>query len=245
MTHEPIVDRRVPTDFDHVAKYPGTALRSIAATVDSVEVTKCPLPLAMHGYYDQGKEGACVGFGESIAMSILNRKRYDAFWLYRQAQLIDEYSDTPPAGGTSLRAGFDVLREIGHRPTRGSRSGDAELDEGIVAVNRWLTTVDQVRTAIAAGMPVILGVSWYRGMYDTVEKRITKSRVEHWVTPEAKWGRLVGGHCICAPLASDKRQAVGWLNSWGTSYHWPAWLPYSALERLLREDGECAVVTDR
>jgi hypothetical protein len=30
------------------------------------------------GFYDQGDEGACVGFSSSRMMSLLNRKRYDA-----------------------------------------------------------------------------------------------------------------------------------------------------------------------
>jgi hypothetical protein len=244
MSH-PIVDRRIPTDWKHVEKYPGRALRAIAKTVDTVEVTKLPLPKAMHPYYDQGKEGACIGYGMSICMSILNRKRYDAFWLYRQAQFRDDWADTPPEGGTSLRAGFDVLRDLGHREFLAGKSRHANIVEGIVGVNRWLTTVDEVRTAIAQGMPVVLGVNWFSGLYSTTTKRVTANRVEHWAPGEKQWGRLVGGHCICAPLASDKRQAIGWLNSWGTSYAWPVWVPYTALDRLLREDGEAAVVVDR
>jgi len=242
----PILDRRPPPDFAHVAKYPGTALRRLQKTVATVEVTKIPLPKDYHVFYDQGDEGACVGFGESILMSILNRKKYEARWLYNEARLIDEWPDTPPADGTSLRAGFDILRTKGHARYYAGRSRAAEMDEGIVDVNRWLTSVDQIRTAISEGFAVVLGVNWYNGFYHPVAKATgLRGRAEAWLDEPLAWGSIAGGHCICAPLASDRRQAIGWLNSWGTSYPWPTWVSYSALERLLGEQGEAAIVTDK
>jgi hypothetical protein len=68
-------------------------------------------------FYNQGAEGACVGFGCSRMMSLLNRKRYDARWLWDQAKIVDEWPDTNPGddNGTSVRAGCDVLRNRGHR----------------------------------------------------------------------------------------------------------------------------------
>jgi len=250
MEERPIVDRRPPTDFDHVLKYPGTALRGLQRTVAEVEVTDLPLPNSYHAFYDQGREGACVGFGESIMMSILNRKKYSALWLYHEAQAVDEWENTPPEGGTSLRAGFDVLRTKGHSRFYAGHERPEELDEGIVDVNRWLTSVDQIRTyfaemqAIGKRPVVCLGINWYDGLYEAVDKTVGR-KVEKWVRSESEWGPIVGGHCICAPLCSDERQAIGWLNSWGELYPWPVWLSYRSLERLLAEQGEAAIITDR
>ena len=98
-------------------------------------------------YYDQGQEGACVGFGESRAMSLLNRKRYDARWLYHQAQLIDEWADTPPEEGTSVRAGLDILRTIGHVKVRKHQTYKPNQLDGIAA-NRWATDIDDWLAAI-------------------------------------------------------------------------------------------------
>lgn len=246
MTTKPIVDRRVPTDFTHVEKYPATGLRQLQRSVPTVErVLK--LPLRYHAIYDQGAEGACVGFGESILMSILNRKLYDARWLYQQAQLIDEWADTPPAGGTSLRAGFDVLRDRGHRRLYAARSRAEEMDEGIVDVNRWLTTVDEARTAIASWMPVCLGINWYDRFYEPTARQSSVSRKpDYWIAePDGYWGPVVGGHCITLVGASDRRQAFALYNSWGTSYPWPTWLPYTSFARLMSEYGEAAIVTDK
>ncbi len=89
-------------------------------------------------YYNQGQEGACVGFSCSRLMSLYNRKRYLGHELYKRAQLIDEF---PGEGyeGTSLRAGMDVLRKEGPF----IRGGDQVVAQGIAA-NRWATSGEQV-----------------------------------------------------------------------------------------------------
>lgn len=99
-------------------------------------------------FYDQGREGACVGFGCSRMMTLLNRKRYDARWLWNAAKSVDEWPDTNPGddNGTSVSAGCDVLRTQGLQ--RYGRTMPT-LDEGIAA-NRWaLSTPD---TLAALGM---------------------------------------------------------------------------------------------
>lgn len=151
-------------------------------------------PRSWWHYYDQGREGACVGFGASRMMSLLNRHRYDARWLYQQAQLVDEWPDTPPEEGTSVRAGLDILRRVGHRRVRGFLRPVAEPNptDGIAA-NRWATSMDDVLTTL---------------------------------------GRA----------GADE---VPWLNSWGKSYPHAVWVPVEVHARLLAEDGEYGVVTDR
>jgi hypothetical protein len=75
-------------------------------------------------------------------MSLMNRKRYDARWLYHEAQLVDEWDDTPPEEGTSVRAAMDILRTKGHVINR-SRTNVPDSREGILE-NRWARTVDEV-----------------------------------------------------------------------------------------------------
>src|SRR4051812_14099186 len=101
------------------------------------------------GFYDQGREGACVGFGSSRMMSLLNRKRYDARWLWNRAKEIDEWPDTNPGddNGTSVRAALDVLRERGHVPIRNGKDRPVSRSEGIAA-NRWANSVDDVLKAL-------------------------------------------------------------------------------------------------
>jgi hypothetical protein len=67
-------------------------------------------------FYDQGSEGACVGFGTSHVMTLINRKRYFARWLWDQAKLVDPWDDTNPGDdeGTLVRSALDVLKDKGH-----------------------------------------------------------------------------------------------------------------------------------
>jgi hypothetical protein len=93
---------------------------------------------------DQGHEGACVGFGSTRGIMLVERKQFDPHWLYVEAQLVDGWSDTPPEEGTSVRAAFDILRTKGHvRVYRGKADLTPKLEYGIIR-NRWAKTVDEV-----------------------------------------------------------------------------------------------------
>ncbi len=148
-------------------------------------------------FYNQGKEGACVGFGASRMMSLLNRRRYDAKWLWNEAKAVDEWPETRPGdtNGTSVRAALDVLKARGHRRVRGGRTSPEALGEGISAF-RWAKNVSDVLLALK--------------------------------NP-----------------AFEAAEAVPILNSWGKGYPHVVWLPLATLERLIREDGEVGLVTDR
>jgi hypothetical protein len=149
-------------------------------------------------FYDQGSEGACVGFSSSRAVSFTNRERYDARWLYREAQKIDEWPGES-YDGTSVRAGMEVLRTVGHRRFLNGVSKPSDTVRGI-AEYRWASTVDAVLDALAEDDD-----------YDVMKKI----------------------------------EAIPLFNSWGRSYPQKVWLPLSALERLLDENGEAAVMIDR
>lgn len=160
--------------------------------------------LAWWNFYDQGEEGACVGFGNSRMMTLLNRIRYDAFWLWDWGKMGDEWADTNPGddNGTSVHAGADVLLNRGHVRFKARWTDfvkrDAQLPDprqGLSAI-RWATTVDEVRAVLQS------------------------------------------------PL-NDQLQAVPFLNSWGRYYPHITWMPYVALERLIEEDGEVGIPTDR
>ena len=98
-------------DTAHLEKYPiRGAIPDIVRTVERT----LALPYHYRAKYDQGREGACVGFASSWAMSILNRRFYDAGWLYREARKIDEWPGEA-YDGTSVRAGVEVLRSVGHK----------------------------------------------------------------------------------------------------------------------------------
>ena len=188
-----------------------------------------------------------MGFGCSAMMSITNHYqrlqatgrditfRYAARWLYNEAQLVDEWPETPPEEGTSVRAGCDILRDRGHRRVQNGVAGLENLVNGIAA-NRWATTVDEMRAAIYSGVACAIGVNWYSKM-DTPYLRDG----EWWINVG---GYIRGGHCLSVFRMSDRRQAFRLMNSWGSAFP-PSWISYDDMQRLISEAGEATVITDR
>lgn len=135
-----------------------------------------------YDFYDQGTEGACVGFGSSRIMSLMNRKRYFARWLWDRAKEIDPWDDTNPGddNGTLVRSALQVLKDKGHVPYSTkydviNRDGHGEdwksrsmltpkLSEGIDAF-RWIRSVDDCLTVLGYGGLDYVDVinSWGRG----------------------------------------------------------------------------------
>lgn len=98
-------------------------------------------------FYNQGKDGACVGFSLSRAVSLMNRKKFDASWLYREAQKIDEWESTPPAEGTSLNAGCEILLKRGHKIVNEEGIKPEDIGQGIASF-RWLKSVDEIHQVL-------------------------------------------------------------------------------------------------
>lgn len=251
MSEPGVLGRREPTDWKHVERYPASTLIATATHPLTAAPPNTEKGLGLPWWWkqhDQGQQGACVGFGCSAMMSITNHRqrllasgrdvtyRYEARWLYHEAQAIDEYEDTPPEEGTSVRAGCEILRSVGHR--RVQRQTPAPDPSHGIAAYRWATTVDEIRAAIYSDAAVTIGVAWYSSFDAPVE-----IDGERWMrfTPDA-WVR--GGHATCLYRMSDRLEAFKMMNSWGSAYP-PVWVPYAVMERLLGEYGEAALITDR
>jgi hypothetical protein len=243
--------RFIPDDWQHVDRYPLTALAATerpsrrpvviginwyremdkpekdeksgeffiakggAKTLTTIRGGHCvclepggePDQLAWQKFYDQGSEGACVGFGWSRCMTILNGgQEYAARWLWDRAKETDEWDETKPGdnNGTSVRAAGEILVKAGHVDWDAGYAEDdyvkretykADAADGL-KVFRWATSVDDVHQSLG--------------------------------NPRA-----------------DELHAVPVLNSWGESYPHRVWLPDDVLERLIKEEGEIAVPTDR
>ena len=186
---------------------------------------------------DQGREGACVGFGwtaENLATPIavdLNRVAVSvprdptayAKDLYRRAQRIDEW-DGENYEGTSVNAGAKICRE-----------------NGVLREYRWAFGVNDVVNTVLAKGPVVLGINWHESMYNAPNGVLKVS------------GPVVGGHCILAvgyTLKSPKldgEDGVVLQNSWGKGWgiNGLAEIKVSDLSKLLSAYGEAAVATKR
>ncbi|WP_190812696.1 hypothetical protein [Saccharopolyspora pogona] len=157
-------------------------------------------------FYNQGSEGACVGFAWTRCMTILNDELYTAWWLWDRGKERDQWPETNPgdSNGTSCRAAAEVLASAGHVDWENSYANDdnteraryvADAADGI-KVFRWAASVDDV-------------------------------------------------HAVLGNARADELGALPILNSWGTDYPHRVWMPDEVLDRLMREDGEIAVPTDR
>jgi len=157
-------------------------------------------------FYNQGREGACVGFGWSRGMSLLNGQEYAAKWLWDRAKERDEWPETNPGddNGTSVRSAGDALVGLGHVVWSESDADDEwqeregytpDENQGI-SVFRWAQSVDEV-------------------------------------------------HAVLGNARADELGAVPLLNSWGEDYPERIWMPDDVFERLMREEGEVAIPTDR
>lgn len=232
----PGLGRHKPADYEHVNAYAAAAVIKPTVTVIEHEIQ------LISGYrplYDQGQEGACTGFSGSWVMSLLNRRYYDAEWLYQQARLADPI-DAPD--GATVRGVGRVLKAQGHRHrTRAGVDDPPVLKDGIAAY-RWAQPnragINEIRTAIGLGIPVQFGIDWYEADYAPQHVK-----AESWIGVGDR-GELAGGHAICAYGVSDTRQAFRLVNSWGVGYP-PVWISYDEIERRLVEGGEAMIVTDR
>ncbi len=109
-------------------------------------------------FYDQGTEGACVGFGWSRCMSLLNKELYAARWLWDRAKEVDGWSETNPGDdeGTSVRAAGDILRAHGHVDWANAMADDEVSERGQYMASmgngikrfRWARSVSEVHEAL-------------------------------------------------------------------------------------------------
>jgi len=180
---------------------------------------------------DQGTKPHCVAFTmqQLLASSPVRNKHYKTpAELYHACQLVDEW-EGEDYDGTSVRAGFKVLREVGYIESW-QNAFDVE-----VAARHILTT-----------SPVALGVSWFTSMFYPF-----LHRGESFIKVDKNSGNA-GGHAILwVGLNLDKncycggKGAARLINSWGASYGdaGKVWICLKELSDLIKENGEC--VTSR
>lgn len=93
-------------------------------------------------FYEQGKEGACVGYSVSRQGTLCNRKRYDGLSLYKRAKQVDDWPGED-YDGTSVRAGYDVARTEGLWTVRAGDISGPRLADGVMT-NRWATSIEDM-----------------------------------------------------------------------------------------------------
>jgi hypothetical protein len=98
-------------------------------------------PPAWWTFYNQGEEGACVGFGSARMKSLVDRRKYDAFELFHATQVQGGYVGQ---GGAYVRDAMAVLN------LRGAvRSGRTDPDPtSKISAYRWATKVEEIASVL-------------------------------------------------------------------------------------------------
>ena len=192
---------------------------------------------AMNGKsLNQMSTGTCVGHAWKNFLRcapIQTEKEGPSQWdIYRKATGLDEWSDnddeaTLPDGdtgldwGTSVRAGAQAVTAYGRLQ---SYLWAFELQPAL----EWVLTKG----------PIVLGVNWYSSFNKPDAEGIVK------ITPAA---RIEGGHAFLWRGANTKRALAACENSWGDGWARGGafFIPLSALERLIHEQGECCTAIEQ
>ena len=184
---------------------------------------------------DQGSEGACVGFawtGELLAEPESPKKQPSFSYanslarsFYHEAKKIDQWPGENYEG-TSVLAGAKIMQRM-----------------GFIGEYRWCFGIDDVRGAIISEGPVVIGIPWFDGMYDTLPGGLVKLG-----------GKSTGGHAILLTGYSPRMrfgdrsyEVFRWRNSWGDDYGigGSGFIQAKDLEKLLSQGGEACVPMQR
>lgn len=198
-------------------------------------------------WLDQGAEGACVGFGFAHELLCYPQEIQTtdliARGFYHAAQRRDPWPGgsypgaSPVYEGTSVLAGgLSVLEWL------------AEFYPEKKYQLNWCFGGDDVLLTLGR-RPVVIGVNWYEGMFDTNESGL--------IVPS---GRLAGGHCTLLRGSKVKFRknvthyepkdvereltVIKGRNSWGRGWGLDGdfLITLSDLDRLLAEDGEACTI---
>jgi len=182
-------------------------------------------------YFDQGAEGACVGFSmtHELAARPSEIKHLSAKFarekIYWEAQKNDPWEGgsypgaSPVYEGTSVLAGVKILKELGY-----------------IESYKWAFGLDDLVMAVGYCGPAVLGVAWYEGMFSP-----------HTCGYLHTDGEMAGGHAILCKGVDVKERTFTLHNSWGSSWGTggDALISWAEMEKLLHEDGEAVIPMGR
>lgn len=176
---------------------------------------------------DQGNYGTCVGngfaqFGNTMPIDDQYDEK-DARAIYYETTVIDGWPDDPdaPGGGqqgATVRSGAKAMQNR-------RRVNAYAFASSVSAVTQW----------IQENGPVVIGVNWYTGMFDTDANGYVK------VT-----GAIEGGHCVLLRGYLASEAAYLGENSWGEGWGDGGSFKIKVTDfaRLLSEDGEAVAMVE-
>jgi hypothetical protein len=228
---DPRLDRFVPTDFDHVSKYP---LRLDAVTKPS------PVTVGVNWYSNfdnpvqdanglwwvgKGNLGSIRG-GHCVCMPHDYKKDLKA-WITWYNQV----NEGKCVGEGSSRT-MTLLNRKMYDPTW--LWNEAKKVDEFPDTNPG----DDNGTTVRAAMDVLRTLGHVR-------KRTTKPNLADGILAN-RWATNIDD--LFSVMQNDKYKklaAIPFINSWGEDYPHITWMPCETWDRLMKEQGEFAIITDR
>jgi len=193
--------------------------------------------------YDHGPLGSCTAnaIGAAIEYEQIRQKEAKPFapsrlFIYYNERVMEH--TVGQDAGAQIRDGMKSVNKIGACPetdwpyvianfTRKPPPGafkDAPLGKA-VSYQRVIQTLDQMKGCLAAGFPIVLGISVYESFES---QQVARSGV---VPMPASREKLLGGHAILAVGYHDADERFMMRNSWGTSWGMKGYftIPYAYL----------------
>ena len=224
----------VPDQRDLVYAAPA----AVAAPPPSVDLRSgCP-PV-----YDQGQLGSCTAnaIAGAIQYEQMRQKEHKPFtpsrlFIYYNERVM-EHTVSQDAGA-QIRDGIKSVNHIGACPETDwpyvianfakkpptKAFSDAKLGKALT-YRRVVQTLDQMRACLAAGTPIVLGIS----VYESFESpQVAKTGA---VPLPSNSEKLLGGHAVLVVGYHDSEQRFIMRNSWGTGWgmHGYFTIPYAYL----------------
>lgn len=196
-----------------------------------------------NAWLDQRAEGACVGFAWAHELQaepeVVPMTEAQARAIYKRAQQLDVWPGEQYEG-TSVLGGVKAVRELKNN------AGEPYIKE-----YRWAFGLADLARAVGYQGPVVIGVNWYTGMFNTDANGFIR------VT-----GSVAGGHSLLVVGVVVKRLAINRFgpitsldevdldnsyivlhNSWGRDWGFGgrAKISFRDMQRLLAEQGDACV----
>lgn len=180
---------------------------------------------------DQGKEGACVGFGvtNELLFYPVAVKGLDAAFAREKIYWVAQEDDPWPGGSypqaSPVYEGTSVLYGV-----------KAAADLGYYKTYSWATVEKEMALGVGHLGPAIIGIDWYEGMF--------QPNSDGFIRPS---GDKAGGHCILVKAVNVKAGYYVVHNSWGPSWgnKGDAKIKRTDMAKLIADNGECCIITER
>jgi C1A family cysteine protease len=210
----------------------------IAALPPSVDLRAgCP-PV-----YDQGQLGSCTAnaIGAAIQFEQIRQKKQKPFAPSRLFIYYNERTMEHTVGqdaGAQIRDGIKSVNHIGACPetdwpyviSKFTQKPPARAFKHAplgkaVSYQRVVQTLEQMKGCLAAGFPIILGIS----VYESFESQ--QVATSGTVPMPASKEKMLGGHAVLAVGYNDADQRFLMRNSWGTAWGMQGYftIPYAYL----------------